>query len=158
MQIDFIDITSFRGLSSEAEHFYAAIGKPSWIQEALLSDPDCKPNEGVSYHETEKLRYFPTREEAEAMWEKDNHWDKDPFVQSHREDTILTLMEEGTQRFPTVTAIIKAARKRFPCSYLCFSFAGSVKEFNRLFIKSEEKNKTTLSDEIETLINQKDRF
>ncbi len=80
MQIEFIDITSFRGLSSEAEHFYASIGVPSWTQEMLLTDRDCRPNAGVSFINTEKLRYFPSTEEARAMWEKDNHFDRNPFV------------------------------------------------------------------------------
>lgn len=157
MQIEFIDITSFRGLSSEAEHFYAAIGEPSWVQEALLSDPGCTPNRGVNFINTKKLRHYPSREEAEAMWEKDNHWNQNPFVKEHREDTILDLMEDGTQRFPSIETIIKAARKKFPDSYLCFSFSGSVKEFNRLFVKTLGEKKSELSDEMVSLINQNDR-
>ncbi len=53
-------------------------------------------------------------------------------------------------------AVIQAARKKFPDSYLCFSFNGSVKEFIRIFVQPEKRNKA-LDDEIVDLIHQNDK-
>ena len=50
MDIQFIDITSFAGISSDAEHFYALIGNPKFCQEDYITMTDyCSPENGVLF-------------------------------------------------------------------------------------------------------------
>ena len=157
MQIEFIDITTYAGISSEAEHYYAKIGYNNIHQEMLLTDSLCKPNSGIFYINGKSLIYFPKREEAEQMWEKDHRWEKNkPEIAKHMEDDILDSMENGTQRFPSILEIIRAARKKFPKTMLCFSFQGSVSEFTKRIIKQCQKDKE-YETEIASLIKDNDK-
>lgn len=128
MDIQFIDITSFIGISSDAEHYYAKIGEPKYLQEDYLFYADCKPNNGVMF--TKDLHYYPNRDEAKAMVEKDNSPEMlkqfGPDFMEHRIDDYVI---NGTIRFPSILEVIKAAREYFPDSTLCFSIRGSMNEF-----------------------------
>lgn len=124
MDVQFIDITSFMGVSSNAEHFYAKVGKPEHAQEHYLFDLCCKPESGVLFNER-NLRYYPSEEEAVALYKKDN-WGKPVDM-----DCVMELQEEGTIRFPSILSIVKAAKKEFPNSVLCFSISGSRKMFTK---------------------------
>ena len=142
MDIQFIDITSYRGISSNAEHFYAKVGKPEHTQEIYLINSICEVNEGVWFQDGEHLLFYPTKEEATQLWEKDNKWDKDEFVIKHKEDSIMEMVEDGTYRFPSIIEVVKAAKKKFPDSLLCFSLEHSREEFARWLFKCYENEKT----------------
>lgn len=139
MEIQFIDITSYRGISSEAEHYYAKLGELSYMQENLLVQASCEANTGISFVNGEELKYFPTPEEARAMWEKDHGRDKSELVQKWKEDDILDLQESGTIRFPSILSIVKKAREMFPGAVLCFSICGSRKAFAAYIKKLPEE-------------------
>ena len=127
MNYQFIDITSYRGISSDAEHWYAKIGVNDYTQEDLLFTAAAKVNCGVLYVNGEELRYYPTEEEATAMYRKDN-WEKktlDEFDMERIRDVTLN----GTIRFPSILAVVKAAKKMFPDAMICFSICGSQSEF-----------------------------
>ena len=124
MDVQFIDITSFMGVSSNAEHYYAKVGKPEYTQEHYLFDLGCKPESGVLFN-GRNLRYYPSEEEAVALYKKDN-WGKPVDM-----DCVMELQEEGTIRFPSILSIVKAAKKEFPNSVLCFSISGSRKMFTK---------------------------
>ena len=49
MNIEYINITTYRGISSDADHFYATIGSIGYLQETLLVDFACKPESGVIF-------------------------------------------------------------------------------------------------------------
>lgn len=139
MEIQFIDITSYRGISSDAEHYYAKLGEISYMQENLLVQASCEANTGISFVNGEELRYFPSPEEARAMWEKDHGRDKRELVQKWKEDDILDLQESGTIRFPSILSIVKRAREMFPSAVLCFSMCGSRKAFATYMMKLPEE-------------------
>ena len=60
MDIQFIDITTYRGISSEAEHFYAKVGSPNYTQENYLVMLDCPPESGIldTCHLMKKLKLY----------------------------------------------------------------------------------------------------
>ena len=135
MKIQFIDITTYQGLSSNAEHFYASVGTTKYIQEALLTDLSNKINEGVLFSKGTQLRYYPTADEAEIMWKKDHIGDVDNRALEWHDTEVKAIQKDGTIRFPTITSVIRAARKMFPNTVLCFSFHGSVTEFSKRFVR-----------------------
>lgn len=124
MDVQFIDITSFIGVSSNAEHYYAKVGEAKHTQKHYLFDLGCKPESGVLFNGRD-LRYYPSEEEAVALYKKDN-WGKPVDM-----DCVMELQEEGTIRFPSILSIVKAAKKEFPNSVLCFSISGSRKMFTK---------------------------
>ena len=151
MDYQFIDITSYRGISSNAEHFYAKIGSPDYVQEELLTTLSCEPTTGQVYVHGKELRYNPSEQEAEDMWKKDNQFLPGTYTSSLKRDQIKELMEHGTIRFPSILAIIKRAREMFPESILCFSFNGSRKEFVKYIMSLAKSNKDTLENIFEIL-------
>ncbi len=141
MQIEFIDISTFKGICSEAEHFYATVGSPENLQENLLFLIGCQPNSGVSHVDTMELRYYPSQEEAEILFRKDHGWEKDSPVFSNptlKKDIIEDYKKTGTIRFPDILSVIKTAKQMFPDAVLCFSFRGSVKEFQKILHNNEK--------------------
>ena len=136
MDYQFIDITSYRGISSNAEHWYAKIGTPEYTQENLLYGRETKPNTGVSYINGGELKYYPDVDEATALYKKDNcekeilnEWDK---------ERIVDIMTRGTIRFPSIVSVVTAAKKFFPNSVLCFSICGSQNEFAKYMQNHKE--------------------
>jgi len=154
MQIEFINITTFKGISSDAEHFYASVGKPDMVQECLLTDSGSKPESGVFFGSEDMLRHFPSEEEAEAIWQKDHGHGR--LTDKWHDEQVQSIVKDGTIRFPSIFAVIRAARKRFPDSKLCFCFRGSRKEFVRI-LEYEIQKHPKLMDEIEDLIKSKDK-
>lgn len=138
MDIQFIDITTYRGISSEAEHFYAKVGSPNYTQENYLVMLDCPPESGVMFGESaENLRYMPSYEEAKALYLKDNYNVRDRDLGKLDEDDIMMMVEDGTTRFPSILSIVKRAKDLYPDSILCFSISGYRKEF----VKWIQRNK-----------------
>ena len=136
MDYQFIDITSYRGISSNAEHWYAKIGTPELTQENLLFGLSEKSNSGVSYVNGEELKYYPNLDEAIEIYKKDNgqkdelnEWDK---------ERIKDILNNGTIRFPSVLSIVLTAKNKFPHSILCFSICGYQQEFARYMLNHGE--------------------
>lgn len=154
MQIEFINITTYKGISSDAEHFYASVGKPDMVQEFLLTDPVSKPESGVFFGSEDLLRHFPSPEEAEAMWQKDHGHDR--VTDKWHDEQVQSIVKDGTIRFPSILTIVRAARGRFPDAKLCFCFRGSRKEFVRI-LQFEMQKHPELMDEIEDLIKSKNK-
>ena len=153
MKLEFIDITSYIGISSEAEHYYATVGDPKYVQENYVTMVGCDVTSGVTFMNQRKLRYFPSREEAEKLWQKDNGFSRDPFTIAHKADTIADLMEDGTARFPSIISIVKKAKEEFPDSVLCFSLNGNRNEFVR-YLKKLDDRKVESIDDIVTILEQ----
>ena len=151
MDYQFIDITSYRGISSNAEHFYARIGSPDYAQENMITMLTCEPTTGQSFVNGKELRYYPTEQEAEEMWKKDNHSLPGDFPLALKRDQIEDMMEYGTIRFPSILAIIKKARELFPESVLCFSMHGSRKEFVKYIQSLEKEDRRTLEEIFDTI-------
>ena len=130
MQIEFFDITSFRGISSNAEHFYAKHLDGSYMEEMLWSTDRLEQLRGGT---GEDFRYIPARDEAEAMARKDYPASDQTLDGKNRtifrETAIRDLLEKGTGRFPTIMRIIEEARRRYPDAVLHFTLFGSRKEF-----------------------------
>lgn len=151
MDIQFINITSYIRISSNAEHFYARVGKPDYTQENYLTMLSCDVCSGVVFPSEGELRFFPNREQAEDLWEKDYGFDKSQ-TDTLKEDIIAELQEDGTIRFPSVIEIIQVSRKKFPNSILCFSMNGTRKEFAR-FVYAMDKKEPGFADKITALID-----
>jgi hypothetical protein len=151
MEIQFVDITSYRGISSDAEHFYARVGAPKDVQEFYITCMDCDVNAGVYFHDERQLRYFPTEEEARSLWQKDHGFDKREITLKYKEDDIADLVETGTIRFPSIEAIIKKAKEEFPDAVICFSISGSRKEFVKWFIRTAEGDQAKEKEILKTL-------
>ncbi len=151
MDIQFIDITSYRGISSNAEHYYAKIGDPEYVQENAVTSLSCDLKDGVCFINKQDLKYYPTQYEAEKMWLKDNNGIDNQFFQREKSRMIDDMCKEGTIRFPSIISIIKEARKKFPDSILCFSMQGSRKEFVKYMQKLYDKDRKSL-DEIFDII------
>ena len=136
MDYQFIDITSYRGISSNAEHWYAKVGNPNLAQEEMLFDLGMQVNGGISYVNGEELKYYPSLDEAIEMYKKDNapredfnEWDK---------RRIKDILNDGTIRFPSILAIILTAKNRFPNSILCFSICGYQKQFAKYMLDHKD--------------------
>lgn len=152
MDIQFIDITSYRGISSNAEHYYAKVGDPKDVQENAVVSLSFDLGSGVCFISKNDLKYYPTQYEAEKMWEKDNgSYINDPSVASLKSTSISILQKEGTIRFPSILSIVKEAKKKFPDSILCFSIRGSRKEFVK-YMQNLYDNNRKLLDEILEII------
>ena len=143
MKIEFIDITSYRGISSNAEHFYASRIVPDKnTYESFYTDH--KP-----YGNKEELLFFPDTQQAAALAAKDNYMLAVKGTVTNAQ--IEKLKKEGTIRFPSILEIIKQARKRFPDSYLSFTLYGSKKAFCSYIESLQEKSPETVK-EIDSLL------
>ena len=143
MQIEFIDITTYRGISSDAEHFYAKRAtSTAKVQESLL---DGSGLESMSYWCDEDVKFMPDREQAEQLCRKDNKMAWGTQAESHpvTEEQIREMIQNGTIRFPSIEALLKQVRKDHPNAVLCFSIHGSRKVFtnwlNGLYETDKEK-------------------
>lgn len=159
MHIEFIDITTYRGISSEAEHFYAKVSRPNYNADMVALDigtnfQTCSGDIGG-----EALRFFPTREQAEKYAEKDypaalKYTIGEEEMNRRRRWLVEELLENGTIRFPSAIEVIKGARKKFPDAVLYFTFCGSHKEFLKRFCFDRETSK--VNPEIERLLIPED--
>jgi len=154
MEIQFIDISTYQGICSDADHFYANVGEVNIkeYQESLVTSSMHDMTSFVCFSTGEELKYFPTEEEARALWQKDHGFDKSPEVLKYKEDAIARLQEEGTIRFPNIKSIVKAAVEKFPGTAICFSFRGDRKSFAKLILRMyESKNEKMKGEAIEIL-------
>ena len=121
MDIQFINITTYRGISSNAEHYYARLATDATkVQESFM--------EGFEiYSFSEDLLFFPEREQAVELCRKENSMRGIDSVVS--EEQIEKMMDEGTIRFLSVFDVVETARKKFPGSVLVFLMNGTKKEF-----------------------------
>ena len=154
MKIKFIDITTYRGISSEAEHFYAKIARPGYAADMVAFDFGTTFDTCCRDYGGEDLRFFPTRKQAEKYAEKDHpsylvRTIGEEELNKRRKWLIEDLLEDGTIRFPSVLDIIKAAREKYPDALLYFTFCGSHKEFLKRFCFDKKGH---VDPEIETLI------
>ncbi len=135
MQIEFIDISTFRGISSEAEHYYAKISTGDFYAEELIFDYGWSLD-ACARIGGKDLRFYPTAEQARQIAEKDHKFDLRNLSEEDRAKRIQwdidDLTENGTIRFPSVTEILRQARKEHPEAVLYACFCGSHKEFLRL--------------------------
>lgn len=152
MEIQLINITSYIGISAEAEHFYAKVANPGrHLAETLSFENSGADLEHIcGYHCNEALRYFPTKEEAEAYAKKDYpDYDRtmdDETRKRCREVAIGDLLEYGTIRFPSLLSVIKTAREKWPSAYLYFTLEGCRKSFLKMIF---EKDMTHIKPEYE---------
>ena len=151
MDIQFINITSYIGVSSNAEHFYARVGAPKCTQENYVTMIDCDMASGVNFPSEGELRFFPDAKQAEALWKKDYGYETEKSPLNRKDDIVAELQEDGTIRFPSVVEIIKTARKRFPDSLLCLSMNGSRKEFAK-YVFRMDKGAPGFAEMIATLV------
>lgn len=138
MDYQFINITTFRGVSSEAEHFYATIGEPKHAQENLLTMAGASPETGVMFVNGKNLLYMPSYDEAKDIYLKDHYNVRNRDLNASDEDFIMEMVEDGTPRFPSILAVVEAARKKFPESVLCFCMSESSNEFRKWIIRNEK--------------------
>jgi len=137
MEIQFIDITSYRGISSNAEHYYAKYSTDTEsIAMCLLTG-----TETSSHHE--ELLFFPDRPYAEELCRKDNQYAAGVTDGIHpvTEAQIRHIMENGTIRFPDIPSVVEQARKKWPEAILVFSLRGSQNDFRKWLTKYYEKDK-----------------
>lgn len=130
MQIEFFNITTYQGISCDAEHFYAKHENASYFEEMLWSTDRLQELKGSTGND---FRYIPSKEEAEQIAKKD-YPDRDRTLtpeqrEEYRETTVGDLLEYGTARFPSILRIIQEARSRYPDAVLYFTLFGSRKEF-----------------------------
>ena len=135
MDIQFINITSYRGISSNAEHYYARFASEN-EKELIAEDIFCGYSV-ATYCNTDML-FFPDREQAIALIKKDNQMTGSPFKENIDDDTIAVYMERGTIRFPSILDIIKQARKQFPQAIFKFYLQGSEDEFRKYWRRRYE--------------------
>lgn len=154
MDIEYINITTYKGISSDADHFYAKIGSVGYLQENLISDLACKPESGIVFSILNELRYFPSKKEAEVLWMKDYGWDEKNNNKIHHDFYIQDIVEKGTIRFPSVLSIVQTARKRYPDSVLCFLFQGSRKAFIEKFVKPYIERPSELVNELISIMER----
>ena len=134
MEIEFINITSFVSVSVEAEHFYARVTS----KEAVFSgfDKNFSVDAICNTVTDRRLTYIPSREEALAIAKKDNQIGCKTAIII---DTVESLLEDGTSRFPSIEAIIKTAREKFPNAYLVFAYEGNRSRFLEMPKEIEKK-------------------
>ena len=145
MDIQFIDITSYRGICSDAEHWYA-----KYITD-FKSANECLAVEGTSvYGWDEELKFYPTREEAIELIKKENQ--VIGASKEIKEWQIQEIMDKGTIRFSSILDIVKNCRKDFPKSILVFSIRGSQKEFKKWLIGMYESKEETYKNTAEEII------
>lgn len=139
MDIQYINISSFRGISSEAEHYYA-----KFVPEERKRDVAESIFEGgnPTIHCSKNLLFYPTREQAIDLIKKDNRIEGQ-FHKEPTENVIAKYMEDGTYRFPSILDIIKEARKMFPGSILCFALQESMDAFRKYWMRMYEAGEET---------------
>ncbi len=130
MEIQFINITSFRGISVGAVHYYAKVLDTRYFDELLMGTDKL---ENLCGRSGEEMRYTPTKEEAKAMAVAD-YPDTDLTLTPEKMELFREIaegdyLEYGTTRFPSILRIAQEARKRFPNAVLYFMLYGSRKDF-----------------------------
>ena len=141
MEIQLIDINTYAGISSNAKHFYANYVPQKSVEDTLAFDINGDLENLCVYHASEELKYFPTREDAQAYAVND-YPDHDRTITEERkrelrEWAVKDLVENGTIRFPSILSIVKTARKKWPDACLYFTFRGKRKGFLKLVLDKQ---------------------
>lgn len=138
MEIQLISITTYRGISSDAEHFYAKAAKREQVEESLMFNSVSKLESICSnIYDGEELKFFPDRIEAIDMCKKDNQmmWNGKGAIKPITEEQIWEMQNNGTIRFPSVLSVIKTARKKWPEAVLFFTLQHSRERFLKCCLK-----------------------
>lgn len=149
MEIQLINISEFCGIG--AEHLYAKyVDREKVEMELACMDMGL---EDLCHLASESLRYFPSREEAEAYAKKD-YPERDATMTPEekrrmREWAVEDILEDGTIRFPSLLAVVKTARERWPEANLYFTYEGSRRDFLKIISK---KNRIKPDPEFEELL------
>lgn len=145
MHIQFIDITSYKGISTNAEHYYAKVSKEDYNTDCVALSYGWNFEDCSGDLFGRELRYYPNTTTAKEYSKKDFPGDKE------RQDyNTSILIKEGTVRFPSVIEILKTARKEYPDAVLYVTFHGSHKEFLRRFCYGSDQHNA--NKEIEKLL------
>ena len=126
MDFQLVNITTYRGISSNADHFYAKIASDSdKIVESFSEGSDFS-----EYLCDTDLIWFPSLDEAQALVEKDNS----PMPTDPKRLELLRLQaeiihKEGTTRFNSVTDILRSVRSSHPSSVIVVLMQGNRRRF-----------------------------
>ena len=143
MNIEYIDITSYRGISSNAEHYYA--------KAATFNDKtyQCFISGEHPYTFDEELLFYPNREQAIQLCKKDNQM---AFYETAiSEEQIEDMMKRGTIRFPSVLEVVRQARKQYPNAILKFYMYGYERKFASYLDALNKYDKETVNEIVELL-------
>lgn len=143
MEIQLINIETYMGISSEAEHFYAKAVRQEDIEEVIAFENASARLESLcDYRSAEELRYYPSKEEAENYARKDfpDHDRTMDDEERRRRRAVETgdLLEYGTIRFPSILSVVKTAREKWPAACLYFTFRGRRDAFLKLILNKEQ--------------------
>ncbi len=143
MEIQLINIETYIGISSEAEHFYAKVVKQEDIEEVIAFENSSARLESLcDYRSAEELLYYPSKEEAEIYAKKDfpDHDRTMNDEERRRRRAVETgdLLEYGTVRFPSILSVVKTAREKWPEACLYFTFRGRRDAFLKLILNKEQ--------------------
>lgn len=141
MEIQLINIETYMGISSEAEHFYAKAVRQEDIEEVIAFE-NARLESLCDYRSAEELRYYPSKEEAETYAKKDfpDHDRTMDDEERRRRRAVETgdLLEYGTVRFPSILSVVKTAREKWPAACLYFTFRGRRDAFLKLILNKEQ--------------------
>ena len=145
MNIEYIDITSYRGISSNAEHYYAKVAVfDSKTYECFIAGEH-------PYTFDEELLFYPNREQAIQLCRKDNEMSCYKIPTAISEEQIEDMMKRGTIRFPNVLEVVRQARKQYPNAILKFYMYGYERKFASYLDSLNKYDKETVSEIIELL-------
>lgn len=145
MRVEYINITSYRGISSNAEHYYAAIATMQEDSYAAFIDGE------HPYSFDTELKFFPDREQAITLCKKDNQMIYGIKAPEITEDQIWQMQYDGTIRFPSILEIVRTARKNYPHSILCFYIAGNQRAFANYLNRLQEADAGKVTEIINLL-------
>jgi hypothetical protein len=134
MDVRVIDITTYAGICSEAEHYYAKeksfkyAGEMVWGTDSLSHLTSDDPN-------ADDILYIPTQAEAEMIARKDypihnsDNQENVAEIMARRKGDIDDMLEIGTRRFLSIKQIMKRCRELYPKSLIIYTIYGSHKKF-----------------------------
>ena len=152
MDIVFINITTYTGISSNAEHYYARVARNDHVIEGL--DEMASMQYLADDVNGKELKFFPDKYQARALCEKDNRMVA-AYPETIRPVTdrqVNSMMKSGTIRFPSVASILRQAHEEFPYAYLYCTMQGNRRLFIETYLKMCQKDPKT-----EELIHPKHR-
>lgn len=142
MDIQFINITSYRSVSSNAEHYYASRAtEPEKVNEAFIEAAEgCYPHLCQ-----EEIKFFPDEAQARALCKKDNVMTYG-ISRPVSEEQVKEIQANGTIRFPSLPDLVRTVRETYPDSVLCFFYQGSRQAFFRLLERLSQSSPETLHE------------
>lgn len=147
MNIEYINITSYRGISSNADHYYAKYHAPNEDDFDAFIDGE-RPHS----FDTD-LKFYPDRQQAVELCRKDNQMLYGVHAPEITESQVENMMADGTIRFPSILEVIKTARKKFPNAILCIYLHRSHTAFAD-YLNKLLQAKSPVLDEIITLLKE----